>query len=222
MDHSPPSSSDHGISQARILEWVAISFSRWSCWLRDWSHVSCIDKQIVFCWAIREVLVYYLSSFSGLSRLCLLIIFCMRLSELPRTRAGTATSKILLHASPRPLPGWLERLCLFTARISTSNVVAYGSKTETGNSEAFQKLGPELEQTYFSCILWEKTFHRAYLIKEEKHISLLEGSNSISMKEWEKLSIFIDFLPYSTICTDLFHRSFLKVDIFFSLLSSLM
>ena len=222
MDHSPPSSSDHGISQARILEWVAISFSRWSCWPRDWSHVSCIGRQILYCGAIREVLIYYLSSFSGLSRLCLLIIFCMRLSGLPRTQAGTTTSKILLHTSPKPLPGWLERLCLFTARISTSNVVVYGSKTKTGNSEAYQKLGLELEQTYFSCILWEKTFHTAYLIKEEKQISLLEGSNSSSMKEWEKLSIFIDFLPYSIICTDLFHRSFLKVDIFLSLLSSLM
>ena len=28
MDHSPPTSSVHGILQARILEWVAISFSR--------------------------------------------------------------------------------------------------------------------------------------------------------------------------------------------------
>ena len=28
MDCSPPGSSDHGISQARILEWIAISFSR--------------------------------------------------------------------------------------------------------------------------------------------------------------------------------------------------
>ena len=30
MDCSPPGSSVHGISQARILEWVAISFSRGS------------------------------------------------------------------------------------------------------------------------------------------------------------------------------------------------
>ena len=30
MDCSPLDSSVHGISQARILEWVAISFSRWS------------------------------------------------------------------------------------------------------------------------------------------------------------------------------------------------
>ena len=30
MDHSPPGSSVHGVSQASILEWVAISFSRGS------------------------------------------------------------------------------------------------------------------------------------------------------------------------------------------------
>ena len=28
MNHSPPGSSVHGILQARILEWIAISFSR--------------------------------------------------------------------------------------------------------------------------------------------------------------------------------------------------
>ena len=35
MDCSPPGSSLHGISQARILEWVAISLSRGSSWPRD-------------------------------------------------------------------------------------------------------------------------------------------------------------------------------------------
>ena len=37
-----PGSSAHGISQARILEWVAISFSMGASWLRDWTCVSCI------------------------------------------------------------------------------------------------------------------------------------------------------------------------------------
>ena len=44
MDCSLPSSSVHGIFQARILEWVAISFSRGSSQLRhgiDVSYVSC-------------------------------------------------------------------------------------------------------------------------------------------------------------------------------------
>ena len=39
MDYSPPGSSVHGILQTRILEWVAISFSRGSSWPRDRTQV---------------------------------------------------------------------------------------------------------------------------------------------------------------------------------------
>ena len=35
VDYSTPGSSVHGISQARIQEWVAISFSRGSSWPKD-------------------------------------------------------------------------------------------------------------------------------------------------------------------------------------------
>ena len=42
MDCSPPGSPVHGVLQARILEWVAISFSRGSSLPRDWTQVSCI------------------------------------------------------------------------------------------------------------------------------------------------------------------------------------
>ena len=40
MDCSLPGSSIHGIFQAGILEWIAISFSRRSSWPRDWTRVS--------------------------------------------------------------------------------------------------------------------------------------------------------------------------------------
>ena len=42
MDCSPPGSPVHGILQARILEWVAIAFSRGSSRPRDQTQVSCI------------------------------------------------------------------------------------------------------------------------------------------------------------------------------------
>ena len=45
MDCSPPGSSVHGIVQATILEWVAISFSRGSSWIRDGTQVSCTEPQ---------------------------------------------------------------------------------------------------------------------------------------------------------------------------------
>ena len=43
MDCIPPDSSVYGTSQARILEWVAISFSRESSWPRDRTRVSCVS-----------------------------------------------------------------------------------------------------------------------------------------------------------------------------------
>ena len=41
MDWSPSGSSVHGILQARILDWVAIPFSRGSSWSRYWTQLSC-------------------------------------------------------------------------------------------------------------------------------------------------------------------------------------
>ena len=51
MDCSPPGSSAHGILQARILEWVAISSSRGSSWPRDWNCISCTGWHILYYWA---------------------------------------------------------------------------------------------------------------------------------------------------------------------------
>ena len=55
MDCSLPGSSVHGIFQARILEWVAISFSRRSFQPRDWTRVSHIVDRRLTIWATREV-----------------------------------------------------------------------------------------------------------------------------------------------------------------------
>ena len=54
MDCSPPGSSVHGIFQARILEWVAFSFSRGLFWPRDWTQVSHIAGRPFTIWATRE------------------------------------------------------------------------------------------------------------------------------------------------------------------------
>ena len=45
--------SIHGILQARILEWIAISFSRGSSWPRDQTPVSCIGGRRFNLWATR-------------------------------------------------------------------------------------------------------------------------------------------------------------------------
>ena len=55
MDCSLPSSSVHGILQARILEWVAMSFSNRSAQPRDWTQVSWTADRFFTIWATWEV-----------------------------------------------------------------------------------------------------------------------------------------------------------------------
>ena len=54
MDCSLPGSSVHGIFQATVLEWVAISFSRGFSWPRDRTWVSHIVGRRFTVWATRE------------------------------------------------------------------------------------------------------------------------------------------------------------------------
>ena len=56
VDYSPPGSSVHGISQTRILEWVAISFSMRSSRPGDQTLVSSIAGEFFTKWATREAI----------------------------------------------------------------------------------------------------------------------------------------------------------------------
>jgi len=59
IDCSLPGSSLHGILQAGILEWVAMSSSRESSWPRNWTHisyVSCIGRQVLYYWHHLKIL----------------------------------------------------------------------------------------------------------------------------------------------------------------------
>ena len=54
MDCSPPGYSVQGILQARILEWVAIRFSRGSSWPKGQTQVFSIAGRLFTIWATRE------------------------------------------------------------------------------------------------------------------------------------------------------------------------
>ena len=54
MDCSPPGSSIHRVFQAKILEWVAISFSKRPSWPRDWTQVFRIIDRHFTIWTTRE------------------------------------------------------------------------------------------------------------------------------------------------------------------------
>ena len=63
---SLPGSSVHGILQGRIVEWVAIPFSRGSSQSMDQAQVSCIAGGFFTIWATREVIlslqIYYINN----------------------------------------------------------------------------------------------------------------------------------------------------------------
>ena len=60
MDYSPPGSSVLGIFQARVLEWIAISFFRGSSWSRDQTRGSCIAGRHFTVWATGKAPVLIL------------------------------------------------------------------------------------------------------------------------------------------------------------------
>ena len=63
---NPMGSSIHGIFQARVLEWVATSFSRGSSWPRDRTWVSCIAGRHFTIWATREASIPYTKHLSDI------------------------------------------------------------------------------------------------------------------------------------------------------------
>ena len=54
-----PNEIDRGILQARILEWVAIPFSRGSSQPRNRTGVSCVASGFFTSWATREAQEYW-------------------------------------------------------------------------------------------------------------------------------------------------------------------
>ena len=101
MDFSLPDCSVHGILQVRILERVAIPFSRGSSQLRDQTWVSCIADRFFINWAIKEAMRYTLLSTHSLS---------LASSIIPLTLwAIFAKFSSFLHHSPHSL----SYLCKF-------------------------------------------------------------------------------------------------------------
>ena len=83
MDCSPQGSSVYGILQARILAWVAISFSRGSSQRRDPTWVSWIAGRFFTNWATREA-QYSTRSFRFLRNFLLIPRWAFSLSKKSR------------------------------------------------------------------------------------------------------------------------------------------
>ena len=101
VGYRPPGSSVHGILQERILEWVAIFFSRRSSWPRDWTQVSLIVGRHFTIWATVVPIVTEFSEPLGTPLVYLIylvllgyLLVILALSETKeRTYPGHTTSK---------------------------------------------------------------------------------------------------------------------------------
>ena len=120
MDCSPPGSSVHEIFQARILEWVAISFSRESSQPRDQTWVSCTAGKFftnMFLLQLATVIIFYFLSGYWLWKLINMFYDCDCCSILklcPTLRPqGLQDTRL---PCPSPSPGICSNPCPLSQR----------------------------------------------------------------------------------------------------------
>ena len=102
MDCSPPGSSIHGIFQARVLECVAISFSRGSSWPRDRNWVSYIGGRCFTTWATKEAQ----ETLSSVQLSCSVVSDSLWPDELQHARPPCPSPTPRVHPNPCPLSRW--------------------------------------------------------------------------------------------------------------------
>ena len=91
MDCSPPGPSVHGISQARILEWVAISFSKGSSQPRDQTCLLPHCSRILYHWTTKE------------DALCCLLNRCPGAGKGAEWKGSKEKQYLLVHPNPLSL-----------------------------------------------------------------------------------------------------------------------
>ena len=110
MDCSLPDSSVHGILQARILEWVAIPFSRESSQPRDQTHVSCISRQILHAWTASEARLSWRQPLKQATNHKLVSVLGMKNKRNYSAKNSLAVQWLVLRTltaeSTGSIPGW--------------------------------------------------------------------------------------------------------------------
>ena len=145
IDYSLPGSTVHGISQARILERVAISFSRGSSWPRDQIHVSCTTGGFL----PTELLGKPYSS----SAIFQLLLYCLRENAMA-THSSTLAWEIPWTGEPGRLQSMGSRRVGHTERLHFSL-----SCTGEGNGNPLQYscLENPRNGSLVGCHLWGRT-----------------------------------------------------------------
>ena len=147
MDCSPPGSSIHGISQARILEWVSMSFSKGSSWPRHRTRISCVGRQILNQWAPGEAHWPLCPLIKEQSQVCVVAVFVLVMTCLLRILVPQAGNE------PR-LQQWKQQIitpgppgnCPPTLR-SLSDIPAFPGEISEGTQ--FLRCHPQSTSIYF-------------------------------------------------------------------------
>ena len=124
MDGNLPGSAVHGIFQARILEWAAISFSRGSSQPRDQTQVSCIADRCFTVWAMRGFINR--NSYSllvGLQNVATVednLMVCYKTKHSYHTILQSyplvSTQRSHSQRSWEPFTGWMDKSTVGTSR----------------------------------------------------------------------------------------------------------
>ena len=146
MDCRPPGSSVHGILQARILEWVAIPYSRGSSRPRDQTWISHIAGRFFTIWATREAhhLTYFLHIYFESMSVCVCVwplkFYSLHKFDLSNSIINSAKSfqscptlcNPIDGSSPgSPIPGILQARTLEWVAISFSNAGKWKVKVKS-------------------------------------------------------------------------------------------
>ena len=159
MDCCPPGSSVHGILQARILGWVAISSSRGSSWPRDWTQVSCISctgRWILYHWVTWEV------------------PYCL---DFPNRQALPLKSVILKTKREQALP--LKSVILKTKR---ELAIPFEGR-EQREREASESLSSSEVFVWFSQVFWREVW-RQLCLPRERASSVPPGLSAQCSPRW--------------------------------------
>ena len=109
MDYSPPGSSVHGLLQARILEWVAIPFSKGSSWPRNCCLQCLVHWQEFTIYAsIEYMLVPYVQIYTSMFT-CLYFYLCVSVQFSHSVMCGSLLPHESQHARP-PCPSSTPRV----------------------------------------------------------------------------------------------------------------
>ena len=148
MDCNPPGSSVHGISQARVLEWVSMPSSRGSSRPRERTHVSCvscISRQNRYHWATWEVLLHH--SNKKKDKNCTIISI---ISETVLNKIWQFMTKTL---NQRDLEGIYLTIIKVTYVKITENIIFNSEKVNTFPLRSGKRPGCPLLPLLFNIVL---------------------------------------------------------------------